>query len=195
MKMQRGSYSPQPGSVYDLRDFEAEMVARGKTAPLCFMRITEIRTGEVFVTPESLTHMFQQKLSQNPNSKMSEIKVETRDDNTVHISGKVKKKITMPFDIEGPVSTDGRNLILNAKKIDAGKLPVKWLMGMLGENLAKMIGSESVSGVVAKNNTLIFQLSQIAHVEGHISKLQTTNKGLLVTFGEVQQNAKLRKSP
>jgi hypothetical protein len=192
MKLERGSYSPQPGAEYDLRGFEAEMVARGKSAPLCFVRTTQIRSGEVFVSNESLTHMFQQKLAQKGDSKVSDVKIETRDDNTVHLSGKIKKKISMPFDIEGPVSTDGRNLILQAKKIDAGKLPIKWLLGMLGDNLAKMIGSETISGVVAKNNTLIFQPAQIAHVEGHIEKLQTTSKGLMITFTQVQQNANLR---
>ena len=191
MKMDRGAYSSQPGSVFDLSSFEADMVARGKDSPFCFMRTTQIHTGQVFISAESLTHLFQTKLAQS-NSKMSDIKVEARDDNTVHLSGKMKKKIDMPFTIEGPVSTDGRNLILNAKKIDAGKLPIKWLLGMLGDNLAKMIGSESVAGVTAKENTLIFQPAQIAHVEGHIAKLETTGKGLFITFSDIQQNARLR---
>lgn len=193
MKVERGAYSPQPGAVYGLANFDADMVARGKAEPLCFQRTTEIHMGEVFVSGESLTHMFDKKLSQSGDSKLSDVKLETRDDNTVRLTGKMKKKISMSFTIEGPVSTDGRNLILQAKKIDAAKLPVKWLMGMLGQNLAKMLGSETISGVVARDNTLIFQPAQIAHVDGHIQRLQITSKGMELTFGEARQNAKLRK--
>lgn len=190
MHMEKGAYSPQPGSVFELSDFDADMVARGKNPPLCFTRVTEIRTGVVFVSSESLTRMFERKIGQSAKSKVSDIKVETREDGTAKLTGKMKDHGGVSFSIEGPVSTDGRNLILQGKKIDAAKLPVKWLMGLMGKNLGSMMGSESVAGVVAKGDTLIFQPSQISHVEGHISKLQLTNKGLVLTFGQAAQNAK-----
>ncbi len=194
MYMEKGSYSPQPGSVFELTDFDADMVARGKTAPLCFTRVTEIKTGTVFVSSDSLTHMFSRKIGQSGHSKVSDVKVETHEDGTAKLSGKMKDHGGVSFSIDGPVSTDGRNLILQGKKIDAAKLPVKWLLGLMGKNLGSMMGSESVSGVLAKGNTLIFQPSQISHVEGHISKMQVTNKGLVLTFGEVQQN-KIARNP
>ena len=50
----QGEYSPQPGTVFSLHDFEANMVARGKTSPLCFVRSTEIVHGDVFVSSDSL---------------------------------------------------------------------------------------------------------------------------------------------
>jgi hypothetical protein len=189
MSMERGAYSPQPGAVFDLSSFDADMMARGNSSPLCFVRTTQIRSAQVFVSSESLSRMFELKIAQS-NSKVSDIKVETRDNNTARLSGKIKKKVTLPFEIEGPVSTDGRDLVLDAKEVNAGKLPIKWLLGMLGENLAKLLGSNSVSGVLVKGNTLIFQPSKIAHVEGHISKLQLTNQGMRITFAEVEQNTR-----
>ncbi len=193
MHMDRGDYSSQPGAVFELSGFDADMVARGKASPLCFVRTTEIKAGEVFVSSESLTHMFARKLSQS-DSKLRDLKVETRDDGTAKLSGTMKKKLDVPFEIDGPVSTDGRNLILQAKNIKAGKLPIKWLLGMMGQNLGKMLQSQNPAGVKANGDTLIFQPAEIAHVEGHISKLQLTNKGLLLTFGQVQQSAKLKNT-
>jgi hypothetical protein len=191
MKMDRGSYSPLPGAVFDLQAFDADMVARGKTAPLCFARTTEVRTGEVFVSSESLTRLFAQKIQQS-NSKVSDINLEVKDDKTVHLSGKLHKKVAIPFEIEGPVSTNGRDLILAAKKIKAGDIPIKGLLGMVGENLAKLLGSESVSGVVAQGNSLIFQLSKIANVEGRIARADLTPKGLNITFEAVQNHSSAR---
>lgn len=194
MHMEKGAYSPQPGSVYDLTDFDADMVARGKAAPLCFTRTTEIKSGIVFVSSESLTRMLDRKISQSGKSNVSDLAVETHDGDTVKLTGKMKNKGGVSFSIEGPVSTDGRNLILQAKKIDAGVFPVKWLLGIMGKNLASMMGSESVSGVIAKGNTLVFQPSQISHVEGHIGKLQVTNKGLLITFDQPQDKSRVARS-
>lgn len=49
----QGEYSPQPGTIFELRDFSANMVACGKSSPLCFMRTTEIIHGDVFVPPQA----------------------------------------------------------------------------------------------------------------------------------------------
>ena len=182
MSVAQGSYSPAGGATFDLKDFSAEMISRSKAKPLCFARKTKITHGEVFVSSESLTKLFTQKISKS-DSKIKDVKVETRDDRSAKISGTMHKGIDMPFEIEGPISTDGTNLILQAKKIKAEKLPIKGLLDMMGKNLGEMLGSESMSGVEAKGDTLIFKPAQISSAEGHIEKLDVTSKGLQVTFG------------
>ena len=179
--MEKGQYSPLQGSMFNLQDFAANMVARGKTSPLCFARTTEIQHGEVFIGAESLTKLFAQKAQQS-NSSVSELKVEVKD-SAVHLSGKVHKGIDIPFEIEGPISTDGTVLILHAKRIKAEGIPVKGLLGMVGVHLGSMIGSESVDGVAVKGDTLVFEPVKIAHVRGKITKADLTSKGLMLTFG------------
>ncbi len=189
-----GSYSPVPGATFGLRDFDADMVSRGPASPLCYQRTTKIVRGEVFVSAESLTKMFTQKVKQSKQSQISDIKVGIGDDGTAKISGQMHRKIDVPFEIQGPVTTDGTNLILQAKKIKAEKIEVKGLLGMMGKNLGEMLGSQSVNGVKANGDTLIFQPSQISHAEGHITNFHVTSKGLEITFGPAEEkSAKAKK--
>jgi hypothetical protein len=180
MEMTKGDYSPIPGATFELQNFSALMTARGNNSPLCFNRMTEISHGQVFISSASLTHLFDQKIAQS-NSKMKDVKVEIKD-NLAHLTGTMKKGVDVHFEIEGPVSTDGTNLILKAKKIKAAGIPMKMLMGMLGEHLGNLLASESIDGVKAVNDELIFVPASISHVVGRIAKLELTNEGLRLDF-------------
>jgi len=114
MEMDKGEYSPMTGATFELRNFSANMVARGKTMPACFARINHVQRGEVFISSQSLTKMFEQKLSQS-NSQIKSVSVELRDDG-VHLKGTVHKAVDLPFELEGPLSTDGSKLVLHVKR-------------------------------------------------------------------------------
>lgn len=180
LSMDRGEYSSIPGAAIGLQHFAARMVARGKTQPLCSARTTEIEHGEVFISTESLTKIFGQKI-EHSNSKISDLLVEVKDDE-VHLKGKVHKGIDIPFEVDGPVSTDGTNLKLEGKKVKAEHLPVKALMGMVGMHLSSLLQSEQQQGVTAQGNTLIFEPAKISHVEGRISAVRVTSKGIDISF-------------
>lgn len=180
MEVSKGDYSPLPGATFELQNFSALMTARGNSSPLCFNRMTEISHGQVFVSNTSLTHLFEQKVEQS-NSKIKNVKVEIKD-NLAHLTGTMKKGMDLHFEIEGPVSTDGTNLILTAKKIKADGLPVKALLGMVGKHLGDLLQSESVDGVKADGDKLIFVPASISHVRGHIAKAEMTSQGLMLDF-------------
>jgi hypothetical protein len=180
LEMDRGEYSSMPGAVFGLQHFAARMVARGKSQPLCSARTTEIEHGQVFISAESITKIFGQKIEQS-GSKISDLQVEVKEDE-LHLKGKVRKGIDIPFEVSGPVSTDGSNLKLEAKKIKAEHLPVKGLMGMLGMHLSSLLQSEQAQGVIAQGNTLVFEPAKIAHVQGRISAVHLTAKGIEISF-------------
>ena len=180
MDVAKGDYSPIPGATFELQNFSALMRARGNSSPLCFNRTTEINHGQVFVSSESLTHLFAQKVQQG-QSKLKDVKVEIKE-NQAHISGTMDKAIDVHFEIAGPVTTDGTNLILTAKKIKAAGIPVKGLLGMVGKHLGDILQSESVEGVKAEGDKLIFVPASISHVKGRIVKLDLTDQGLRLDF-------------
>jgi hypothetical protein len=180
--MDRGEYSSMPGAVFGLQHFAARMVSRGKTQPLCSARTTEIQHGEIFISAQSITKIFGQKIKES-GSKISDLQIEVKDDQ-LHLKGKVHKGIDIPFEVTGPVSTDGTNLKLEAKKVKAEHLPVKGLMGMLGMHLSSLLESEQAQGVTAQGNTLIFEPAKIAHIEGRISAVHLTPKGIDISFAE-----------
>jgi hypothetical protein len=180
VEMDRGEYSAMPGTAFGLQHFAARMVSRGKSQPLCSARTTEIQHGQIFISSESITKIFSQKIKES-GSKISELQVEVKEDE-LHLKGKVHKGIDIPFEVTGPVSTDGSNLKLEAKKIKAEHLPVKGLMGMLGMHLSSLLQSEQAQGVEAQGNTLVFEPAKIAHIQGKISAVHLTAKGIEISF-------------
>jgi hypothetical protein len=179
LSMDRGEYSSMPGAVFGLQHFAARMVSRGKTQPLCSARTTEIEHGEIFIGTQTITKIFGQKIKES-GSKISDLQVEVKDDQ-LHLKGKVHKGIDIPFEVAGPVSTDGTNLKLEAKKVKAEHLPVKGLMGMLGMHLSSLLQSDA-QGVTTQGNTLIFEPNKIAHIQGRISGIHLTDKGIGISF-------------
>jgi hypothetical protein len=190
--VENGDYSPQAGVRFVLQDFAANQVARGKASPLCFMRMTDIQHGEVFIDTQSLSREFQSKSSQS-GSPVHDLKLEINE-NGVALKGTLKKLIPISFTMEGPVTTDGRVLIFHASKIKADGIPIKGLLGMLGKHLESMLKSESIGGVTAKGDTIIFEPEKIAHVRGRIASAEVTPQGLSVKFAaqEPRQAAALK---
>ena len=189
ISIQKGQYSPTPGATFDLNDFAANLVSRGKEQPLCSMRTTEVEHGNVFVSTESLSQLFNQKAKRGA-SKISGIKIEI-EKGTVHLKGKIRKGIDVPFDIEGSVATDGRNLILHATKVHAQGIPIKGVLNMLGMHLSSLMGSGEMSGVSAKEDTLVFEPAKISQVRGKIASATVSDKGLAVSFvSNKPQNAR-----
>src|SRR4051812_4267565 len=132
--MGQGEDSPQPGTVFQLKDFTANMVARGKSSPLCFLRTTDIIHGDIFVTAEVLSRLFARKGKQSNKDSISDVSIETQADKVV-LKGNVKKHTSLPFTVERPVPTYGRVLHLQAKSIKALGIPMKGLLDALGKQL------------------------------------------------------------
>jgi hypothetical protein len=181
MKMDKGEYSNQPGVIFNLESFAATLQPRGKRAPNCYVKTAVIDHGTVFVSSDSLTHLFGQKLTES-NNQLKDVQIEMKD-NEVHLTGKMKKLIWIPFSAAGPLTTDGTNLRIETKSIKAMGVPVKGLMDALGKHLQTLTGSESPKGVIAQGDTLIFQPYEIAHVRGHITSVGLSSQGMTVHFG------------
>ena len=179
--MESGSYSSQPGVTFDLRHFVASLVPQGNKAPECYAKVTMVSRAEIFVSNESLTHVFSEKLGRT-DSKIKNLKIENGP-GKVTLSGSISKLITIQFTISGPVTTDGTALLLNANQITADGIPVQALMKMVGEDLGSMLGLKGVNGITVEDNRMSFFPEQIAHLRGYISSVETTNEGLILRYG------------
>lgn len=192
MVVEKGRYSPFEGVTFALEGFVARMVPRGNSVPLCLIKVNEIQRGRVFLTGESLTRLFNQR-TQGKKRSIDDVKIETKGEHVI-ISGKVKKLVPVPFEIEGPVSSAGPHLRVEAKKIEAAGLPVKGLLNMLGAELGSIVGGQT-EGVTVNENTLTFRPENLANIRGQIAAVNVTSEGLAVTFGAPaqKQNAKQTK--
>ena len=175
-----GSYSSQPDVTFQLHDFVGQLIPRGQKSPYCYLKYTQLERGEIFVTGQSLSNIFSSKL-EDANSPLSAVKIETGD-GVAKISGKVKKGVSIDFQIEGPVTTDGEGITIEAKKIKADGIPVKSLLAMVGKHLNSLMGGENVEGVSVKENMLTFQPAHLAQLRGHIASAVATPEGLTIRY-------------
>ena len=60
---------------------------------------------------------------------------------------------------------------------------MKGLLDAVGAHLGSMLGS-TPAGVQAKDNQLLFEPDQIAHIRGHITSAAVTSKGLIIKFSD-----------
>ncbi len=176
-----GTYSSQPGVTFKLRHFTGALVPQGRTAPLCYLKQTLLARAEIYVTDASLTEVFSSKLAAS-GSKIKDFKV-VNAPGEVTLSGKIVKVIPINFTVKGPVTTDGTVLMLHADKISADGIPVKALLGLIGEHLSALLSMKGVGGVTVEENTLKFAPEKIAHLIGHIQSVESTEAGLILRYG------------
>ncbi len=176
-----GSYSSEPGVAFLLHHFSATLVPDGKTVPSCLEKMTDVAHADIFVSNESLTRVFAKKLGAT-DSHIHDLKI-VHDFGRVTLSGEIQKLVPIKFSIEGPVSTDGTVLSMNAEKITADGIPVKLLLTMVGEHLSSVLGFKGVNGVTVNGNVMSFSPEKIAHLRGFLESIEATPKGLTLHYG------------
>ena len=197
----KGEYVSRPGIVFTLENFVAEMVPKGKTSPQCYIKETHIEHGRVYVSAESLTKLFRERV-QNAGSNDSKQKPsnDSKDDsrkdsggisdvtittkgNELDLSARKKGKIPITFDLIGPVDlADSHTLRLHVDKIKAAGISSKTLLKLFGFHLSKMMQPGSANGVVVQDDAILVNTEAIANVKGEISRVQVSGDDLVVDF-------------
>ena len=138
-------------------------------------------SGQVGLTNDSMGKLLNTKFK---DGSVSDLSVKTHD-NKIKISGKMKKVISLPVAIEGPlnVTPDGK-LELRTTSMKTGKLPIKGLADALGMNVSHIVGSNA-KGVSAGGDTLIFDPDELwgLPVHGHLVRVLIQQNGLVLIFG------------
>jgi hypothetical protein len=192
LKVQHGTFEYRPGINFQLSQFSATLISRGKSLPLCLAKTTNVQHGVEKVAAEDLTRLFDQKLQQSgQNSKLSDVKVEMKD-NEVLISGTAHKGPGVHFSIQGPVDVfNARYLRLHARKASALGLPIKGLLEMLGMDVGDVMQG-STKGIIVQQNDIFFDPAQLGHINGHISAARIADNHLQVTFAAAPHKSAAR---
>ena len=181
INISNGEFSSRPGVTFRLRHFVATLTPMGKQAPLCYEKLTVVSRAQIFVSNESLTRVFQEKLG-GTGSQIKDFKVQNGA-GKVTLNGKITKLVPIQFTIEGPVTTDGTMIMVQANKINAEGIPVKALLQMVGDHLSSILNVDNVKGITIHENTIAFSPEQIAHLKGYIEAVEPTAEGLTLRYG------------
>ncbi len=152
-------------------------------------QVVIIQTGNVVLSSDSLTKLLDKKVGEK--GKLKDLKFSTDPKkNEVHISGKTKKVIDVPFDLTGPVrATPNGQIELQAKSVKAADIP--GLASLLGMTVEKAAGKNAAKGVKTNANTITFNPDQLwgLPVHGTVLRVTVQKNGLLLVFGEPGQAA------
>ena len=187
--MAQGSYSSQPGVTFLLHHFNATLVPQSEYAPLCYQKFTVVSRAVIFVSNDSLTRVFSQKLT-GSGSKIRDLQIINSVDG-VMLKGTMDKLIPIHFSISGPVTTDGTALRVHADRIVADGIPIKTILALVGQHLSTVLGLKDMAGVSVDENTMSFFPEQIAHLKGHLYSVATSAKGLTLTYTPLSKRAVL----
>ncbi len=152
-----------------------------------------IETGTVVLKSNSLTRLLNQKVGKN--GKLEDLKVTTdKSKNEVHITGKAKKVIGVPFELKGPVkATPNGQIQLDATSVKAADIP--GLAQLLGLTVQKAAGTHAAKGVKTETNTIVFNPDQLwgLPVHGFVRQAHVEQDGLVLLFGQPGQNSPKKK--
>lgn len=153
---------------------------KGKKAESGQTAIT-IASGTAFLSIDSLSKLLNSKFGERG---LQDIKV-SNDKGQVKITGTAKKKMSVPFTIEGPVTLAPNGFIrLSTEKVQVAKVP--GLADLLGVKPDKLVGDGSVKGVKAEKDAILFDPDLLwgLPVHGRVTRLAFNGKGLLLVFGD-----------
>ncbi len=181
INVEAGAFATQPGAIFRLKNFSADLVPKGKSAPMCYAKLTVVQHGEIVADDTSLTEVFTTKLAKG-KSKIKNFKV-VNDPQKVTLSGTLKKLVPIKFTIEGTVSTDGSSITLHATTFKADGIPVKGLLGIFGKDLSSVIKVKGVQGISIEQNTVSFKLQPLANLKGHLAAVSNIEGALVLRYG------------
>jgi hypothetical protein len=119
----------------------------------------------------------------------------TADGTKLKIKGRLHSKGDLPFESEGSLSvTPDGEIRIHTEKLKAGHLPVKGLMDLLGESIAKLIDTRKVRGLRADKNDLLLNPAELfppPHIHGRLRAISVVGNEVVQEYGT--QNAPKEK--
>lgn len=144
-------------------------------------KIVFLDSGRVGLTNDSLTKLMQSKVE---GKGIDDLKV-TTENGEIKITGKIKKVVSMPVVLEGPmVATSDGKIELQARKMKAAMLPQS-LTDALGMNVKHVVGDKAKGVHAEGNNALIFDPDELwgLPIHGFVTRVLVQRDGLLLIFG------------
>ncbi len=145
-----------------------------------------IDTGEIAMTPASLAALMNHYLFAGPGAPVKDVVVEFKDGHLIQTST-LNKKIPVRATLEGDVSaTPDGDILFHPTKIEAGKLPVKKLLDLLGVELSGVIKSQESKGLKVVGDDLILDPKRLLpppHIRGRVIAVRIEGDRMIQTFG------------
>ncbi len=145
-----------------------------------------IRSARISITTDALATILNQYALAAADSPLKAVRIIPAG-RKLKIKGQLHSKAELPFESEGSLSvTPEGEIRVHTEKIKAGHLPVKGLMDLLGQTIAKLIDTRKVSGLRVDNDDLLLNPAELfppPHIHGHLRAISIVGNEVVQEYG------------
>lgn len=151
-----------------------------------------VRSAEISITLDALADTLNQFAFAASDSPIKSVRFSTVG-TKIKIQGRLHSKGDLPFETEGSllVTPEG-DIRVHTDKVKAAHLPVKGIMDLLGETVAKLIDTRKVRGVRAEKDDLILSPAELfppPHIEGRLTAIAIRGNEIGQQYGKPSINS------
>jgi hypothetical protein len=179
-------------------DFEGELVPTEKPGIPIFddanSFLLSIHSAEISISTDALASALNDYVLASPDAPLKGIQIAT-EGNKLRIRGRLHAKGDVPFEAEGSLAVTAEGDIrVHTEKLKAAHVPIKGVMDLLGETVAKMIDNRKVQGLHAEKDDLILEASQLfppPHIEARVNSIFIRGNEIVQRYGSGRQARRL----
>ena len=168
---------------------EGELVPIGEASLPVFENpnsfLVEVRSAQLSITTAALANVMNQYAFAASDAPIKDIHISTHE-GKLQIRGRLHKG-DVPFESDGTLAvTPEGEIRVHTERVKAVHVPVKGLMDLLGENIAKLIDTRKLRGVRAEGDDLILNPAELfppPHIRGRLSSIDSRGNAIVLTYG------------
>lgn len=145
-----------------------------------------IESARISITTDALARVMNQYALSASDAPIKGLSI-TPSPGKLRIKGRLHSKGDLPFESEGSLSvTSNGEIRIHTEKLKAGHLPVKGLMDLVGESIAKLIDTRKISGLSADNDDLIINPAELfppPHIHGRLRSIAIVGNEIVQDYG------------
>jgi len=143
--------------------------------------------ARISITPEAMASILNSQVFAGNDSPLKDLSI-TIDKDRLLIKGKLRTKRDIPFETSAilTVTSDGR-IRVSTEKLKALHVPVKGMMDKLGIELASLVSTSKIPGMVTDKNDVLMDLGVLLpppHIKGKVSAVLIGDNSIVTIFGD-----------
>src|SRR3984893_12862546 len=146
-----------------------------------------VANGRISITPEAMASIINTQVFAGIDSQFKDISISI-DKDRLRIKGRLRPKGDLPFETSAilTATSDGR-IRVSTEKLKALHVPVQGMMDKLGIELASLVSTSKIPGMVTDKNDVLMDLGVLLpapHIKGKVSGVLIGNNSIVTIFGD-----------
>jgi hypothetical protein len=146
-----------------------------------------VADGRISITPQAMASIMNTHVFAGSGSPLKNISISI-DKDRLRIKGRLRTKGDIPFETSAVLTatSDGR-IRVSTEKLKALHVPVKGMMDKLGIELASLVSTSKIPGMVTEKNDVLMDLGVLLpppHIKGKVSAVLIGENSIVTIFGD-----------